>query len=207
VDIKWRPRADVVVDATINPDFSQVEIDAPQLSGNAQFALFYPEKRPFFLEGADILEAPFRAIYTRSVTDPAWGVRATQRSERFDGTVLVTRDDGGGLVLLPNTYGTNYAPQDFKSVATFAPRALAGGRGDDRLARNRSHHRGRPRLQPRDGTRLRVVSRRRAAPASSRARLLDHRAGGRRAPPEGRARLGHAGPSTTPIAAPSGRST
>ena len=120
LDLKWRPRADVVVDATVNPDFSQVELDTPQLAGNAQFALFYPEKRPFFLEGADILEAPFRAIYTRSVTDPSWGVRATQRSGSFDGTVLVTRDDGGGLVLLPNTYGTGFARQDFKSVATFA---------------------------------------------------------------------------------------
>src|SRR2546423_13047682 len=48
VDIKWRPRADVVIDAPINPDFSQVELDTPQLSGNTQFALFYPEKRPFF---------------------------------------------------------------------------------------------------------------------------------------------------------------
>ena len=120
LDIKWRPRADVVVDATINPDFSQVELDTPQLSGNAQFALFFPEKRPFFLEGADILEAPMRAIYTRSVTDPSWGLRGTQRASGFDGTVLVTRDDGGGLVLLPNTYGTGFARQDFKSVATFA---------------------------------------------------------------------------------------
>jgi hypothetical protein len=120
LDIKWRPRPDVVIDATLNPDFSQVELDAPQLAGNAQFALFYPEKRPFFLEGADILQGPFNATYTRSVTDPAWGVRATQRSEKFDGTVLVTRDDGGGLVLLPNTYTTNYARQDFKSTASFA---------------------------------------------------------------------------------------
>ena len=120
LDVKWRPRADLVFDATINPDFSQVELDTPQLAGNAQFALFFPEKRPFFLEGADILEAPFRAIYTRSVTDPSWGVRGTQRSGNFDGTVLVTRDDGGGLVLLPNTYGTGFARQDFKSVATFA---------------------------------------------------------------------------------------
>ncbi|HET7729780.1 MAG TPA: DUF5916 domain-containing protein [Usitatibacter sp.] len=120
LDLKWRPRPDVIVDATVNPDFSQVELDTPQLSGNAQFALFFPEKRPFFLEGADILEAPLRAIYTRSVTDPSWGVRATQRSDRFDGTVLVTRDDGGGLVLLPNTYGTGFALQDFKSVASFA---------------------------------------------------------------------------------------
>ncbi len=128
VDMKWRPRADVVVDATINPDFSQVEVDAPQLSGNSQFALFYPEKRPFFLEGSDILESPFRALYTRSVTDPAWGARATQRSDTFDGTALVSRDEGGGLVLLPNTYTTNYALQDFKSVATFARgRWQAGG--------------------------------------------------------------------------------
>jgi hypothetical protein len=139
LDIKWRPRADIVVDATINPDFSQVELDTPQLSGNAQFALFFPEKRPFFLEGADILEAPFRAIYTRSVTDPAWGARATQRSGKFDGTVLVTKDDGGGLVLLPNTYGTGFAAQDFKSLASFARgRWQAGGATIGFLATDRT---------------------------------------------------------------------
>jgi len=120
MDIKWRPRADLVVDATINPDFSQVELDTPQLAANTQFALFFPEKRPFFLEGADILQSPFQAIYTRSITDPAWGVRATQRTGRFDGTVLVSRDDGGGLVLLPNPFGTGFAAQDFKSTASFA---------------------------------------------------------------------------------------
>lgn len=120
LDIKWRPRPDTIVDATINPDFSQVELDTPQLAGNTQFALFFPEKRPFFLEGADILQAPFNALYTRSVTDPSWGARVTQRSDKFDGTALVSRDDGGGLVLLPNAYNTNFARQDFKSLATFA---------------------------------------------------------------------------------------
>jgi hypothetical protein len=120
LDLKWRPRADVVVDATVNPDFSQVELDTPQLAGNTQFALFFPEKRPFFLEGADILQSPMQAIYTRSVTDPAWGVRATQRSGHFDGTVFVARDEGGGLVLLPDTYTTSFAPQDFHSLASFA---------------------------------------------------------------------------------------
>jgi hypothetical protein len=139
MDIKWRPRADIVIDATINPDFSQVELDTPQLAGNAQFALFFPEKRPFFLEGADILQSPFNAIYTRSVTDPAWGVRATQRGAGFDGTVLVTRDDGGGLVLLPNTYGTNFALQDFKSMASFArARWQSGGLTVGALATDRT---------------------------------------------------------------------
>lgn len=147
VDIKWRPRPDVVVDATINPDFSQVELDTPQLSGNTQFALFFPEKRPFFLEGADILQGPMNAIYTRSVTDPAWGLRATQRREGFDGTVLVTRDDGGGLVLLPTTYTTNFAPQDFKSTATFARArwqvggATVGGLVTDRSTEGRGYNR------------------------------------------------------------------
>lgn len=120
MDLKWRPRADVVVDATINPDFSQVELDTPQLAGNAQFALFFPEKRPFFLEGADILQSPMQAIYTRSVTDPAWGVRATERTGKFDGTVFMARDEGGGLVLLPDTYTTGFASQAFHSLATFA---------------------------------------------------------------------------------------
>jgi Domain of unknown function (DUF5916)/Carbohydrate family 9 binding domain-like len=147
VDLKWRPRADVVVDATVNPDFSQVELDTPQLAGNTQFALFFPEKRPFFLEGADILQAPINAIYTRSITDPAWGVRATQRRDNFDGTVLVTRDDGGGLVLLPNTYGTDSAAQNFKSTATFArgrlqvAGATVGGLLTDRTLDNGAYNR------------------------------------------------------------------
>jgi hypothetical protein len=109
-----------VFDGTLNPDFSQVELDTPQLAGNAQFALFFPEKRPFFLEGTDIMASPYQAIYTRSVTDPAWGARATQRADRFDGTVLVTRDDGGGTVLLPTPYVTDFANQSYKSYASFA---------------------------------------------------------------------------------------
>lgn len=120
VDLKWRPRADIVVDATLNPDFSQVELDTPQLAGNTQFALFFGEKRPFFLEGADILQSPTNAIYTRTVTDPAWGARVTRRSEGIDYTLLAAKDDGGGLVLLPGTYATGFARQDRKSLATMA---------------------------------------------------------------------------------------
>ncbi|WP_164079173.1 DUF5916 domain-containing protein, partial [Stenotrophomonas maltophilia] len=54
-EIKWRPRADWVIDATLNPDFSKVELDEPQLAGNTRFALSVPEKRPFFLESADVV--------------------------------------------------------------------------------------------------------------------------------------------------------
>ena len=119
LDLKYRPRPDLVIDATINPDFSQVELDTPQLAGNAQFALFFPEKRPFFLEGADILSSPFNgAIYTRSITDPAWGARVTQRNDGNDFTLLTVRDDGKGFILLPGPLNTRFASQETKSQAT-----------------------------------------------------------------------------------------
>ncbi len=127
LDVKFRPTADWVFDGTINPDFSQVELDSPQLAANAQFALFFQEKRPFFLEGSDILSLPFRAIYTRSITDPAWGLRATRRADGMDLTILTVRDDGKGLILLPGSLNTRFAIQDTKSIATIGRIRLDSG--------------------------------------------------------------------------------
>jgi hypothetical protein len=117
LDAKWRMSPSTVVDAAINPDFSQVELDTPQLSSNRQFAASFLEKRPFFLEGIDILDSPLTAIYTRSITDPAWGGRATHRGS-WDGALLTTRDDGGGYVVLPSPYRARFVPQSFDSQAT-----------------------------------------------------------------------------------------
>ena len=55
VDVKYLPNADNAIDLTVKPDFSQVESDTAQIATNQRFALFYPEKRPFFLEGIDML--------------------------------------------------------------------------------------------------------------------------------------------------------
>jgi hypothetical protein len=129
VDLKWRPRADWVFDATLNPDFSQVEIDQPQLAGNTRFALSVPEKRPFFLESTDVLDLPLAAFYSRSVTDPAAGLRATWRGARADATGLSLRDDGGGLILLPRAYGTDAALQEQRSQATLLRGRLHGDLG------------------------------------------------------------------------------
>lgn len=111
LDIKWRPLAELVVDATLNPDFSQVALDVPQLSGNTRFALSIPEKRPFFFESADLLRSPTEAFYTRSFTAPRAGLRATWRGSRLAGSTLMVDDRGGGQVLLPRTYGTDVAEQ------------------------------------------------------------------------------------------------
>ena len=116
--IKWRPRADWVVDATLNPDFSQVELDVPQLAGNTRFALSVPEKRPFFLESTDVLDLPLAAFYSRAITDPGWGLRGTWRGAGADATALSLRDDGGGLILRPGPYGTGVVAQDQRSQAT-----------------------------------------------------------------------------------------
>lgn len=111
LDVKWRPLPELVVDATLKPDFSQVELDVPQLSGNTDFALYLPEKRPFFFESADLLHSPTEALYTRSFTQPRWGLRTTWRGESLAGTAFLIDDKGGGQTLLPFAYGTNTALQ------------------------------------------------------------------------------------------------
>ncbi|TMQ70214.1 MAG: hypothetical protein E6K81_13175 [Candidatus Eisenbacteria bacterium] len=114
-DAKWSPLANATVDATLNPDFSQVESDVAQIGANERFALFYPEKRSFFLEGIDLFSTPFQAVYTRSITSPSGGLRATGRVGGTSFTALGARDRGDGLVVLPGPEGSDVALQDFHS--------------------------------------------------------------------------------------------
>jgi hypothetical protein len=123
LDLKWRPRAEAVIDATVNPDFSQVALDVPQLAGNTQFAIYLPEKRPFFFESADLLRTPTDALYTRSFTQPRWGLRSTWRGQDWAGSAFAIQDKGGGQVLLPGPYGTGAAEQP--ASKTLAARASA----------------------------------------------------------------------------------
>ena len=115
LDLKWSPASSAAIDATLKPDFSQVESDVAQIVANERFALFFPEKRPFFLEGVDMLSTPLQAVYTRTVTSPLDGLRATGKLGSTAYTALVTRDRGGGLVILPGPEGSGFAPQDFTS--------------------------------------------------------------------------------------------
>jgi Domain of unknown function (DUF5916)/Carbohydrate family 9 binding domain-like len=117
IDLTWKPRENTVVDATIFPDFSQIEADAPQLTANTQFALALTEKRPFFLEGTDLLTTQIPAVYTRAFTDPDVGVRITDRSSRHEYTALALRDAGGGTVIEPGHINSRSALQDFASTA------------------------------------------------------------------------------------------
>jgi hypothetical protein len=73
----------LVLDATINPDFSQVEADATRITVNERFALFFPEKRPFFLEGSEVFETPQQLVYTRRIVDPIGGTKLTGKVGSF----------------------------------------------------------------------------------------------------------------------------
>lgn len=103
----WRPRADWIINATLNPDFAQVDVDEPQVSGNRAIALALPEKRRYFLESADVLGLPLTAFYSRTVADPRWGLRATWRGADADATALFTEDRAGGLALRGRPWGTD----------------------------------------------------------------------------------------------------
>ncbi len=115
LDVKWSPTAGSAIDATVNPDFSQIESDVAQIAVNERFALFFPEKRPFFLEGIDLFDTPIQAFYSRTITAPRWGLRGTGKWGDSAYTLLVAEDRGGGLVILPGPTFSDFAPQEFES--------------------------------------------------------------------------------------------
>ena len=116
VDVKWTPTPDMALDATINPDFSQIESDVAQISTNERFAIFFPEKRPFFLEGVELFSTPIQAVYTRTITAPRFGARTTGKTGNNAYTFLVAQDRGGGLIILPSPTGSDVADQEFSST-------------------------------------------------------------------------------------------
>jgi len=120
LDVKFTPSADNALDLTINPDFSQIESDVAQISVNERFALFFPEKRPFFLEGVDLFQTPLSAVYTRTISSPKWGGRLTGKERGVRYTVLVTEDDEGGSVILPGPNGSDLATRDFGATVFVA---------------------------------------------------------------------------------------
>src|SRR5207244_11667518 len=98
----------LVLDATINPDFAQVESYEPQNTVNQRFEVFFPEKRPFFLENSNFFEAPLiaaglqsRMVFTRRIADPTYGVRLTGKQGPWNLGFLVADDRSPGLVVPP----------------------------------------------------------------------------------------------------------
>jgi hypothetical protein len=115
LDAKWLPNPNTVLDLTFNPDFSQIESDTAQIAANERFALFFPEKRQFFLEGVDLFSTPINAVFTRTFTSPRWGTRMTGEAGGNTYTFLIGEDRGGGSTIIPGSTSSDFAEQDFES--------------------------------------------------------------------------------------------
>lgn len=94
----WGFTPNLTLNFTANPDFSQVEADAQLLDINEPFALFYPERRPFFTEGADFFAALERIIYTRTMRDPSFGLKLTGKEGANTIGAYVVRDEITNLI-------------------------------------------------------------------------------------------------------------
>jgi hypothetical protein len=99
VSARYAISSSFAAEATLNPDFSQVESDAAQIDANTTFALFFPERRPFFQEGSDLFDSYVNAIYTRSINDPLWASKLTGRTERTSTALLVAQDETSPIIL------------------------------------------------------------------------------------------------------------
>jgi hypothetical protein len=96
VDFKTVFRDSLVLDVTANPDFNQVESDEPQVTVNQRFEVFFPEKRPFFLENASYFETPINLFFSRRIVDPGIGTRFTGRVGQFSIGALYANDEAVG---------------------------------------------------------------------------------------------------------------
>jgi hypothetical protein len=111
VTAKWGITPNLILNAAANPDFSQIEADVAQLEINRRFALFYPEKRPFFLEGADLFLTPVQAVFTRTVADPVWGTKLTGKTGRTALGFFADQDRITNF-LIPSNQGSAQASLD-----------------------------------------------------------------------------------------------
>lgn len=110
VSMRWGMTPNTVLNATINPDFSQVEADAVQLDINQNFALFFPETRPFFIEGAEIFRSDINLVHTRNIIDPDAAAKLTGKKGNHTYGVFSARDQSTNIVI-PGS--------DFSTIETF----------------------------------------------------------------------------------------
>ena len=95
-NIKYTLTPNITLDAAINPDFAEIEADAPIVAANRRFPVFFQEKRPFFLEGADIFNSPLQIFYSRTIIDPDYAAKLTGKIGKYSFGFLGASDNAPG---------------------------------------------------------------------------------------------------------------
>jgi hypothetical protein len=101
-EVKLVIKDSIVVDGTINPDFSDIESDQPQFTVDQRFPVYFPELRPFFLENASYFNTPSTLVYTRNIAHPEFGVRVTGKLGRTNLGVFAIDDRLPGEAVAPS---------------------------------------------------------------------------------------------------------
>lgn len=133
-NVRWALGSNYVLNGTVRPDFSQVEADATQIAADARFALFYPEKRPFFVEGADQFNVPNTLVYTRTIVHPDGAAKLTGKLDRADVAVLSAVDEAGG-----GAPGEHPLVDIVRLQQHFGEQSLAGVLYSDRISADREN--------------------------------------------------------------------
>jgi hypothetical protein len=92
-NVRWGITNNLTVNSTVNPDFSQVESDAPQFVFDPRQSAFFSEKRPFFLDGQELFSTPNNLVYTRRIIDPVGAAKLTGKVAGTNIAVLSAVDD------------------------------------------------------------------------------------------------------------------
>jgi hypothetical protein len=90
--LRWGVTNNLTLNATVRPEFSQVEADAAQVQFDPRQSLFFPERRPFFLDGVEQFATPGNLIYTRRIVQPAAAVKLAGKVAGTDVAVLSAVD-------------------------------------------------------------------------------------------------------------------
>lgn len=96
VTLKYTLTPSITLDAAINPDFAEIEADAPVVTANQRFPIFFEEKRPFFLEGVEIFRSPLQVFYSRNIIDPDAAVKLSGKVGKTSFGLLAASDNAPG---------------------------------------------------------------------------------------------------------------
>ena len=97
--MKYAASSDVTMEGAYNPDFSQIESDATQISANSTISLMYPERRPFFQEGSDIFRTLFNSFYSRMIYNPEFTAKLVARPGKTSIGFLAARDENSPYMI------------------------------------------------------------------------------------------------------------
>jgi len=112
--ISYSPNSSLTLNAVVNPDFSQVETDATQISVNNTFAIFYPEKRPFFMEGSSLYSTNLDLFYSRMISDPLLAGKAVEKSGNLS-FVYLTAYDRNSNFIIPGLEGSSFVNSSLRA--------------------------------------------------------------------------------------------